>query len=540
MLFKKSFFVFLSFVLSFLPGVAVNARTPDLSVEEPGCHFFSGSEIKRHLVLTGESLSPETEIQWRTMVGPAVIQAGRERIVPGAHRWEISLRLPEVKRRREMIWQIILVEPGKVIMEKTITLSVFPREIPRNLNAILSRKNVGILETGGEVKAVFDRQEIPCTSLFGARDLDAFSGDLIIVQAVRMPAAFLDDISERLTEKARAGTAVLIIGLSCNLNHFLIPVGSEPRLNSAKPVAKSVAVSHPVFSELSENDLTYLLLADGADSRFLKKPSAGNFRVLLTESGSGGALLLEIPCGRGRIIFCQLDVLGKFGSEPVARILLENLVRYSLQPAAPWRTMALIADPGSKEEQLFRTAGLVFSFNPDSLDEYDLIFLTDGETLRKRLQSSLLTEEIRRLVAGGKIVFISGFSPATFPAIRRMLPVNIGLTGYNPADPVQKSDSHLLWGIEEDELSAVLKKETDSVYCLDFLPRRWAIALFNPPVAGKFLSGKGGIILWAFPLPASDSETGRRIFAQLATNLQIAILPGATRDPLPEVDRDIR
>jgi beta-galactosidase len=63
-----------------------------------------------------------------------------------------------------------------------------------------------------------------------------------------------------------------------------------------------------------------------------EKPDVGNFRVLLD---SGFDLwqtpLVEYRSGRGRMTFCQLDVTDRFGTDPVATLLVQRLLEDGLR-----------------------------------------------------------------------------------------------------------------------------------------------------------------------------------------------------------------
>jgi beta-galactosidase len=116
------------------------------------------------------------------------------------------------------------------------------------------------------------------------------------------------------------------------------------------------ASGHPVFAGLQDSDLTYwsgdsnlaapITPYSAGEQRFperlwntsntntvstrpLVRPQVGAARALVV---SGFDLqetpLLEVVRGRGRIIFCQLDVTSRYGTDPAATRLLDNLLAY--------------------------------------------------------------------------------------------------------------------------------------------------------------------------------------------------------------------
>ena len=71
-------------------------------------------------------------------------------------------------------------------------------------------------------------------------------------------------------------------------------------------------------------------------SRPLIRPQVGAVRTL---AASGFDLqespLIEVTRGKGRVIFCQFDVTNRYGKDPAATRLLENIVRYILTATEP-------------------------------------------------------------------------------------------------------------------------------------------------------------------------------------------------------------
>jgi hypothetical protein len=71
-------------------------------------------------------------------------------------------------------------------------------------------------------------------------------------------------------------------------------------------------------------------------SKPMIRPQVGAVRALAV---SGFDLqespLLEVTRGKGRILFCQFDVSNRYGQDPAATLLLDNIVNYLLSVAEP-------------------------------------------------------------------------------------------------------------------------------------------------------------------------------------------------------------
>lgn len=77
------------------------------------------------------------------------------------------------------------------------------------------------------------------------------------------------------------------------------------------------------------------------------KPDAGNFRTLIDgEYAHNYAAAFELESGRGRVVFCQLDVSGRTRAEPAAARLVANLVEHcAAAPEPAWRPAAYLGGP---------------------------------------------------------------------------------------------------------------------------------------------------------------------------------------------------
>ncbi len=150
------------------------------------------------------------------------------------------------------------------------------------------------------------------------------------------------------------------------------------------------AKGHPVFDGLEPSDLTYWSGdADLCDSfspitmserefpdrvwhtsnlnavasKPLIRPQVGAARALAVNGFDlGESPLLEVAKGKGRILFCQMDVTNRYGVDPAATRLVDNILRYmtSVEPPDPAKSAVALLKPDDKEvvmrKEVFRAA----------------------------------------------------------------------------------------------------------------------------------------------------------------------------------------
>jgi beta-galactosidase len=150
------------------------------------------------------------------------------------------------------------------------------------------------------------------------------------------------------------------------------------------------AAGHPIFAGLQPSDLTnwrgdsdlqpamspvtmsekefpdriaHVSNTNAVASRTLVRPQVGACRALAVSGFDlAESPLLEVTRGRGRILFCQMDVSNRYGIDPAATRLVDNLFRYMTtadEPSPDKSTVAHLPVDGTAvvaRKQVFRAA----------------------------------------------------------------------------------------------------------------------------------------------------------------------------------------
>ena len=96
---------------------------------------------------------------------------------------------------------------------------------------------------------------------------------------------------------------------------------------------------HPVLMGLEEDDLKFWGKDNVVSKKMLFKPFRGNFIPLVDSarrsqnasySGLSCTPLLEMPYGKGSYLFSQLEITTKYREEPIAKVLLGNMINYGI------------------------------------------------------------------------------------------------------------------------------------------------------------------------------------------------------------------
>ncbi|MBU1766647.1 MAG: hypothetical protein KJ648_00875, partial [Candidatus Omnitrophica bacterium] len=436
--------------------------------KESDRNFFSKEQIECTLFICNDTLEANNIIvKWKTSVFSAVIQEGEEKIELGeleGKAVQITLEMPEVKHRSPFVLKVQIICDEKVEVEKQWDYSVFPENISDTIKNILKNKEIGVFDSPGKIKQIFNEYEIPFTSLTNQLSTQTFEGDLIII-GPEENARQLINILPILKDKTTEGISVISFQKEWDIeDQFLISLTNISTQPLEIKKIEILSPDHPVFTELNENDLSNWREDEVVTNFPLIKPIKGNFRILAEAEFSTSALS-EVILGEGKFIFCQLQVIDKFQSEPIAQTLFANLIRYALIKQEPLQSAVIYGNPETGIMEILNSLSVAKDTTGDSnfviacIDE-------DSEEFIKKLQTQA-SSHIKEITKNGGLILIF----ATFPDavvllgikedIKRMKIAPLGQQRiyYRHEEIIALDNSSpLLWGISEDESNLLMKR----------------------------------------------------------------------------------
>ena len=139
-------------------------------------------------------------------------------------------------------------------------------------------------------------------------------------------------------------------------------------------------------------------------SVLIEKPTRGDFLPIL----DGGfslqySPLIEYREGKGMILFCQMDVTGRSESEPVAELLVQNLLQYVLTwEPTPQRKVVYVGDAAGKAH--LQSAGIpVDSYDGGKLSPDQILVVSNNGSERVRGRTQVIADWLR---LGGNLLAI--------------------------------------------------------------------------------------------------------------------------------------
>ena len=202
------------------------------------------------------------------------------------------------------------------------------------------------------------------------------------------------------------------------------------------------AKGHPVFAGLEASDLTYwsgasdlthaitplshtarqypdrqwhTSLQNAVATRTLIRPQVGSVRALavngfdLTESP-----LLEVTRGKGRMLFCMMDVTSRYGKDPAATLLVDNMIQYMTTVDEPDPTKSELVTFASDGETVVTKQNLFRAAVPEGMSGWGI---TQGELFfRESIYSNnWITTELPNVT----VPVFAGSETASLPQVIR-------------------------------------------------------------------------------------------------------------------------
>jgi len=201
-----------------------------------------------------------------------------------------------------------------------------------------------------------------------------------------------------------------------------------PMVLAASPqtIAHVSAPHHPVLTGIGTGDLRWWnTAAEQVVQSAMTKPRYGGL-VSLADVGPGlaSSALAEAPYGSGSYVFCQFPIISAALAEPMAAVLLRNLLE--TRKAAPRLRFGVVTTDGSPVEETLKASAADFTRTTDPSTS-DVVLLDAAAA------GALSAAAVNSWVAAGGTLWVNGLSSSTLPSVKAMLPADVTLAALDAA-----------------------------------------------------------------------------------------------------------
>ena len=305
--------------------------------------------------------------------------------------------------------------------------SVFPRLSLPDISA-----RVGLYDPKGQTKNLLQASGLKTKAVESLSHIDK-DLDILLIGA----KAFEQDEKQTVVLVGETDSARVVLADFVNRGGRIVVFEQDTYPAWLFPVALSdrnatmtfpLRPSHPVLQGLVPGDLKFWRGDHIVAIRQPRRPISGSAAALVVSGSSRGidnAPLLELPSGRGSMVFSQLQLISKAASEPVAGQIISNMLNYldKFQPSE--RRTALVGGSKAYREKL-RMLGLRFDDLSGKTAEADLTPYS-LVICREKIESP---QRLRDFVAKGGNVLIHRVKPASLDALGRLTNLNVLMEPY--------------------------------------------------------------------------------------------------------------
>jgi len=411
--------------------------------------FFGGDTVTRNVNLHHDLMKPaKVTFAW-TLSADGNVIAGREQtwsMVPGElKRLIIELPIPEVAKLTPLKFEHRVLRDDKQMFSEVIDYSAFPRK-----KISIDRPGaLGVLDSAGKTVIALKQHDLEFVQLdtldAGANQKLSDLRCLIIGQG-SLDEADAEPVRSSLLPFARDGGVVICLQQKKEALQGWVPLeGLKAHAGRQTTISWPRAPHHPVLSGITTSMLRWWRGDNIVSRHDLRKPTTWGYRTLVDSAGRGGmrwTSVVEVPHGRGAIVLCQMNLIDKLDVEPVAHLLLQNLLTYGVtRKPQELDAIHLAAEPEGPLRKRLDALGVPFSDDTQSP-----VLIADAGA------AELGADQVKAHLDAGKTVLLVGLTEANLSNWASLLPDDAKLEKTDALFAAGKHDHPLLAGVSPTAL----------------------------------------------------------------------------------------
>jgi len=535
---KWSFVLALAAALLTRTGLAAGqdlpagAGEPRLSLVGGPQRAFGETAVKRTFKVEGAG---QYDLVWESRIFRGIVDRG-SRTVDAPANVTIEMALPEVRARVDMIQHVQLKRDDKVLAEDDFVLGIFSKDaLPELGRTTADLPPIGLCDPEMLIAPVLEKAGVKYTPLRTDLQARTLESKLVLV-GPDQPETFSEPMVGIRELLDRGGTVIFLEQNSPKKGLFgadkPVEVAKRPVLSARKLVGEK----HILLRDLREGDLAGWAGSGEVASNVLGWPEYANYQAWLA-GGQGkdrAPLVAQYWGENGRVILCQLEVGRRLAQEPVAQLVLRNLLSYAREVPlpAPRKAVRFAVPPEALEGGKFNTARFVLEPKKEDLKGAAAVLIL----LVHKGDESAMTPGFdlgQYLSDGGKLLVQSRFGPELMEALNQLtrstwqdkpylpLPRFVAASVEDIGAVRMRYEKPLAWGILAEDFQQGLQGVEDP-RCLKAEPAvPEFLALTEPSYLTQFRRGKSRLVLCALPVEGPENESQARLVRQILANMML-------------------
>ncbi|HTU75101.1 MAG TPA: glycoside hydrolase family 2 TIM barrel-domain containing protein [Trebonia sp.] len=398
-------------------------------------HAWGGGTLTRTYAVYHEAGTQQAvTVAWQlTLPGTRGGKGAQQASVPPDGHTDVTfgIPLPAVKKISTGRLTVSVRDGHRVLYTDTVPLTVYPPSAARP--ATQAALSALVVETGGSTatSAALTALGVTTTSVPDLSTLPA--GQQILVLGEGATVTPTAGQVTALTSFVQGGGIVLSLAQSAPPELLPWPVLVT---GSPQTIAHVAAPHHQVLDGIGADDLRWWNTSDGlVIENALVKPGYGSLTSIADVGpGLAASALAEAPYGSGTYLFCQFPVIAASTGEPIAAILLRNIIDYlaARQPAKRG-SLGVLSPSGSALLATLNACAVGFTTlttaSADTLGGLDAL-LVDASAADS---AEITTADVTAWVQAGGTLWVNGLTASSLTALSGILPAGVALTALDAA-----------------------------------------------------------------------------------------------------------
>lgn len=423
--------------------------------------IYGGTSTERDLFIFNDVYKDSRfEVEWSLQKGEKLLHQEKFicHLTPfGMLKETIQIPFPQVTQKETITFKALLKENGIKCHEDTREFQVFP-ELADFQTKEASEKPAALLDDSGETAVLLNNLKYPFQRIKSLSELNPENYEKLIVGSNSLTQMSLKEFAENTSLQVfldKGGKALCLENSFKNAQGNLL--NRIPK--EAQYVHPDSSPQHPLIAGTSPEDFSFWGKDETVTRQAYPRPDQGNALSILDigerDNGLSYSALLEIHQGKGMILLNQLELVKHCKDEPIAALMLKNLLSYkSKEQSAKDITFALSADTASPLWKFIQPLKVSESpLPPERIDFRHMpdILMVDGQstTLAEAFEKkgTIFTNALKE----GKTLWLQELTPQTAALYQKLLGIKIQLTPVQEQN-VCKDDYHpLLEGLNNSD-----------------------------------------------------------------------------------------
>ena len=332
-------------------------------VREYDSRFFPGDRVERTAVILNDTpTSADLTFRWALETGGRAAEKGEESVSLGpAGRTTVrfGFTCPDTPGPATLRWEVLAGDRSAPVYAESRDLRIVARAAVVKPSAALV-----VHDPAGRLTAWLKGRGIACAALNPRRPPEP-AGTLLVVG----PEAFAAPVGEVVV--GRADSAGLAVARFVNAGGTAVVLRQRhlpPTLTSQTLVPTQCTIAFrrvpgsPLVAGVGDEDLTFWRGDHVVIDYPIRRPTRGPLIPIIdagTTRGLRAVGLAEVARGAGRLVLCQMPVVAKADTDPIARRLLVNLLGTTPGKGAARRPLIALGATEEERDALQATGAIV-------------------------------------------------------------------------------------------------------------------------------------------------------------------------------------